>query len=88
MVVMLTSMVSVSVRPASCSCVERSLKALIFFVMSLSCAEGSHLLLELIQLFLRQFLNGTREALLERLRTRSLLYCLLDLLFQSIFWQP
>ena len=41
MVVMLTSMVSVSVRPASCSCVDRSFKALIFLVMSLSCAEGS-----------------------------------------------
>ena len=37
MVAMLTSMVSVSVRPASCRCVERSFKAL----MSLSCAEGS-----------------------------------------------
>ena len=41
MAVMLNSMVSVSVGPTSCSCVERSFKALFFFVMNLQCAEGS-----------------------------------------------
>ena len=76
--VMLTSIVSVFVPPASCSCVETSFQSVDLFRGEFAMCRRVHLLLGFIQLFFRQFLRCTCESLLERLRTRSLFCCLVD----------
>ena len=68
---MLTSMVSVSVGPASCSCVERSFRD--EFVM----CRMVHLLLELIH---NCSCDNFSTAPVLLVRTRSLVHCLLNLL--------